>query len=235
MTNKELLKIEHLDYRKNRRVILHEVNLSIGTGHIIALLGENGAGKTTLMRIISGVAKNYHGTVCLAGHEEEEKRKTHLAMTDPLKGFLKSSQLNDIVVFYKKVYSDFDSERFEELKDFMSIDLSMKLSQLSKGMREKLIVALTFSRQCDLYLLDEPFNGIDAMTRKKIVNSILRWKSDDSTIIISDHFVTEVAAILDDVIIIKDRTVFTHVSADEILKKHQSIESYYESLYEGEE
>ena len=102
-------------------------------------------------------------------------------------------------------------------------------------MREKLIVALTFSRQCDLYLLDEPFNGIDAMTRKKIVNSILRWKSDDSTIIISDHFVTEVAAILDDVIIIKDRTVFTHVSADEILKKHQSIESYYESLYEGEE
>lgn len=51
----------------------------------------------------------------------------------------------------------------------MKLDPEMKLSQLSRGMREKLIIALTFARKADLYLLDEPFGGIDAMARRKLL------------------------------------------------------------------
>lgn len=61
----ELLAVKDLTYKKNQKVILDDVNLNLQPGKIVALLGENGAGKTTLMRVISGMAKNYRGSVSI--------------------------------------------------------------------------------------------------------------------------------------------------------------------------
>lgn len=227
--------MKDLSYKKNQKQILHDVNLNLDKGKIIALLGENGAGKTTLMRIIAGVAKNYKGTVSLEGATKEAERKARLSFTDGLTGFSDSTKIKDVVNFYINIFEDFDADQFDQLREFMKLDLDMKLSQLSRGMREKLIIALTFSRKVDLYLLDEPFGGIDAMARKKIINSIILWKAEDATILISDHFVNEIAALLDEVVVIKDRTIFVHKSAEEIRSNHESIEEYYEGLYEDED
>ncbi|KAI4309813.1 ABC transporter ATP-binding protein [Lactobacillus intestinalis] len=230
-----LLSVKDLSYKKNQKQILHDVNLNLEKGKIIALLGENGAGKTTLMRIIAGVAKNYKGTISLEGATKEADRKARLSFTDGLTGFSDSTKIKDIVNFYINIFEDFDADQFDQLREFMKLDLDMKLSQLSRGMREKLIIALTFSRKVDLYLLDEPFGGIDAMARKKIINSIILWKAEDATILISDHFVNEIATLLDEVVVIKDRTIFAHESAEEIRSNHESIEEYYEGLYEDED
>ena len=230
-----LLSVKDLSYKKNQKQILHDVNLNLEKGKIIALLGENGAGKTTLMRIIAGVAKNYKGTISLEGATKEADRKARLSFTDGLTGFSDSTKIKDIVNFYINIFEDFDADQFDQLREFMKLDLDMKLSQLSRGMREKLIIALTFSRKVDLYLLDEPFGGIDAMARKKIINSIILWKAEDATILISDHFVNEIATLLDEVVVIKDRTIFPHESAEEIRSNHESIEEYYEGLYEDED
>lgn len=230
-----LLSVKDLSYKKNQKQILHDVNLNLEKGKIIALLGENGAGKTTLMRITAGVAKNYKGTISLEGATKEADRKARLSFTDGLTGFSDSTKIKDIVNFYINIFEDFDADQFDQLREFMKLDLDMKLSQLSRGMREKLIIALTFSRKVDLYLLDEPFGGIDAMARKKIINSIILWKAEDATILISDHFVNEIATLLDEVVVIKDRTIFAHESAEEIRSNHESIEEYYEGLYEDED
>ena len=230
-----LLSVKDLSYKKNQKQILHDVNLNLEKGKIIALLGENGAGKTTLMRIIAGVAKNYKGTISLEGATKEADRKARLSFTDGLTGLSDSTKIKDIVNFYINIFEDFDADQFDQLREFMKLDLDMKLSQLSRGMREKLIIALTFSRKVDLYLLDEPFGGIDAMARKKIINSIILWKAEDATILISDHFVNEIATLLDEVVVIKDRTIFAHESAEEIRSNHESIEEYYEGLYEDED
>lgn len=230
-----LLSVKDLSYKKNQKQILHDVNLNLEKGKIIALLGENGAGKTTLMRIIAGVAKNYKGTISLEGATKEADRKARLSFTDGLTGFSDSTKIKYIVNFYINIFEDFDADQFDQLREFMKLDLDMKLSQLSRGMREKLIIALTFSRKVDLYLLDEPFGGIDAMARKKIINSIILWKAEDATILISDHFVNEIATLLDEVVVIKDRTIFAHESAEEIRSNHESIEEYYEGLYEDED
>ncbi|MBD5431641.1 ATP-binding cassette domain-containing protein [Lactobacillus agrestimuris] len=231
----DLLKINNLSYKKNQKTILTNVNLNIEKGKIVALLGENGAGKTTLMRIIAGVAKNYKGQIEVNGATKEAERKAKLSFTDGLNGFSDSTKINEIVEFYVNIFSDFNENEFEELSKFMKLDPEMKLSQLSKGMREKLVIALTFARKADLYLLDEPFGGIDAMSRKKIINSIIMWKDDDATILISDHFVNEISTLLDEVVIIKNETIFAHKTADEIRESHKSVEGYYEGLYEGED
>ena len=230
----DLLIIKDLTYKKNQKTILKDVDLTLTSGKIVALLGENGAGKTTLMRIIAGVAKNYKGQIDLAGATKEAERKAKLSFTDGLTGFSDSTKIAQIVRFYATIFQDFDENEFDELRKFMKLDPEMKLSQLSRGMREKLIIALTFARKADLYLLDEPFGGIDAMARKKIINSIILWKDENSTILVSDHFVNEIS-LLDEVVIVKDNTVLEHKSADDIRQNHKSIEEYYESFYADED
>ena len=157
------------------------------------------------MRVIVGIAKHYQGEVLLNGDGSEVYRKANIAMTDNLKGLSDSTKIGEVEEFYQKLFSDFDSSKFEQLRSFMKLNNDMKLGQLSRGMREKLEIAVTLSREAKLYLLDEPFSGIDPMARKRIINSILLWKNPDSTIIISDHFVNEITTILDEVVIVKDK------------------------------
>lgn len=230
-----LLEIKNLSYKKNQKKILQDVNLTLQSGKIVALLGKNGAGKTTLMRIIAGIAKNYTGTVTVSDFSDLTERKAHLSFSDRLSGFRDSSKIKQLGEFYQELYADFDNKQFEQLVKFMKLDPDLRLAQMSKGMREKLIIALSFSRKTDLYLLDEPFSGIDAMARKKIIKSIILWKDEKSTILISDHFVNEIASILDEVVVIKDKTIYAHKSTEKIRESNESIEDFYENIYEDEE
>ncbi|WP_279080469.1 ATP-binding cassette domain-containing protein [Lactobacillus apis] len=231
-----LLEIENLTYRKNLKVILKDINLNLKHGKIVALLGENGAGKTTLMRIIAGINKNFRGMIAIDGVQSVADRKRVISFSDSLSGFKESTKVAKIINFYEYLYDDFDKDKFKQLQKFMRLNEDLRLSEMSKGMREKLIIALTFSRQAELYLLDEPFSGIDAMARKKIISSIILWKADEATILISDHFVNEIASMLDEVVVVKDKTIYCHKSTEEIRESNQSIEEFYENIYgEGEE
>ena len=102
-------------------------------------------------------------------------------------------------------------------------------------MRRNFVISITLARRARLYLLDEPFDGIDSMKRKKIIENILTWMPDNASIIVSDHHVGDIANLLDQVVIIKDRTVVNQIAADKIREEYnQSIEEYYESFYKEE-
>jgi ABC-2 type transport system ATP-binding protein len=188
------------------------------------------------MRLIAGVAKGYQGQISVVDESKIAAKKAIVSFSEQLSGFNQNMKIERIVRFYEDVYPDFSEDKYNQMAGFLQINEDQKLSQLSKGMREKLIIGLALSRRAKVYLLDEPFGGIDSMSRKKIINSIIRWKPDNATILVSDHYVSEIASVLDEIVIIKDKTVFAQKSTEEIREKFgEGIEEYYEKVYEGTE
>jgi len=235
----KVLEINSLNYKKNNKLILKDINLSLDNGKIIGLLGANGAGKTTLMRLISGVNAKTSGQIAVAGVDSKAARKSCVSATYSLTSFNKgagekNTKVKDVVKFYIDIYPDFSFEKYQAMAKFLEIPCDDKLVNLSTGTGEKLEIALTLARQVPLYLLDEPLNGVDIMARKKIIKSIIQWKGDDSTIIVSSHYVKEISSLLDDVVILKDQTVYQVSPVEDIQAKyHLGIEDYYEKVYEG--
>lgn len=230
-----VLKIEELNYKKGGKKILEDVNLRLDSGKIIGLLGENGAGKTTLMRIIAGVNSVPEGVITVNGNTKKVSIKENVSLNDHLDGFKATNKISEIVHFYNAVYQDFSITKYEDIANFLGLDMTKKLAALSTGTRGKLVIALTLARSAKLYLLDEPLSGIDSISRKKIISSIIRWKDDDSTIIISDHYVTAIASLLDEVVIIKNQKIRDLIPVEKIQSDyHLGIEAYYEKVYLGE-
>lgn len=232
----ELLTIQGLRYRRNLHTLLNGVDLTLSCGRIVGLLGANGAGKTTLMRLIAGLAGNYRGEIRMAGDPSNTQRKRHVSFTNALIGADDRQRVSQLADFWTALYPDFDRKRYDALAATLDLPQDKRLAALSKGIRMKVEIALTLARNVDLYLLDEPFDGIDSMTRKKIITSIITWKPDGATILISDHHVTDVANLLDTVVVLKDQRVVDVALTDAIREQnHVTIEDYYERFFEGSE
>lgn len=226
------LVIEHLSYGKARKQILTDVNLTVGQGQVVGLLGANGAGKTTLMRLIAGGAVRHQGTITVADVAEPTKRRALVSYSDQLAGVMPGMTLRAITTMMARLYPDFDPARYQEMAQALGLKSSQRLKRLSKGNQRKFVLAVTLARTAVLYLLDEPFDGIDVMTRKAMLQGILQWLPETATLMISDHHVTDIEALLDQVIIIKDGTVATQIATDTIRQTGQSVEGYFADFYE---
>lgn len=98
-------------------------------------------------------------------------------------------KIKDVGRYYQDFFDDFDAQQFEKLIADMDLEMNMKVRNLSSGMMAKLKIAVTLSRKAELYLLDEPLNGIDLLARDEVVNTILTNMSDNASVVISSHLV----------------------------------------------
>jgi ABC-2 type transport system ATP-binding protein len=227
-----LVEVSGVQYKIGAHEIFHDLSLEIGCGKLVALLGENGAGKTTLMRILSGVAKNYRGSVSIDGQAIGPATKAKVSYLSDLSDFTKDTKLQQIIRFYQDVYADFDSERATQLMGFMGLDDQVRLQSLSTGNVQKFMMVLTLARRASLYLLDEPLSGVDILARERIIKAMIEFFSDDATIFISTHHIGEMEQVVDDVVIMKNQEIIVHAPADDIRETSgQGLEEYYRTAY----
>ncbi|MGF9958485.1 MULTISPECIES: ABC transporter ATP-binding protein [Bacillus] len=230
---KEVLKIENLWKRYNLKTVIQDVSLTISEGKIIGLVGNNGSGKTTLLKMISGLRLPSKGSIAIGDKKVALEKKEIVSFMPDSPVFEKWMTVKDAVLFYRDMYADFDLQQAMDLIVEFKIPLEENISILSKGTTGILQLILTFSRKAKLYVLDEPLGGIDLISRKHVLDLILNFYREDSTILISTHLIEEIENIFDEVIFLKDGGIVLHENVEEIRFRYgKAVHELFKEVFE---
>ncbi|MDR1629318.1 MAG: ABC transporter ATP-binding protein [Oscillospiraceae bacterium] len=212
----------------NGVVALEGVNLTIGRGKIIGLLGENGSGKTTLIKLINGLLSPSTGSVAIDGKAPGVESKKIISYL-PENAFLDSDmRVREAVGYYADFFADFDREKAGRVLREMEIDPKKKIKNLSKGMKEKLSLTLVISRNAGCYILDEPIAGVDPAARDRILDTILNNFNENATVLVSTHLIADIERILDEVVFIHHGKIVLHEDADALrTRRGKSIDAIF--------
>ena len=214
-----LLEVSHVTKSYGNNRVLDDVTFKISKGKIVGLLGPNGSGKTTLIKLINDLLKEDSGTIKVEGLDLGVETKKLISYL-PDKNYLNNNMtVIELLNYFKDFYEDFRIDKAKELIGKLDLDLNQKLKTMSKGTKEKVQLILVMSRKAKLYILDEPIGGIDPAARDYIINTILTNFSDDASLLISTHLISDLEKVLDEVIFLKNGKVVRSGSTDEIRKE----------------
>ena len=188
---------------RGRNAVDH-LSLRLDTGKIYALLGPNGSGKTTLMKMITGLVKPTQGQITFEGGPIGTYSKAHIAYMPTEAFFYPYMTGRDAGNYYRDFFEDFQPERYSRYLEQMELDPNQRISKMSSGMMAKLKIALTLSRNAKLIMLDEPLNGIDLITRERIIQTLTDSFSPEKTFVLSSHLVEELEKIIHHAIFIRN-------------------------------
>ncbi|MBP7205061.1 MAG: ABC transporter ATP-binding protein [Candidatus Cloacimonetes bacterium] len=192
---------------------LDDVNLSLGSGKIIGLLGKNGAGKSTLMRCLLGFL-NHEGEIRLGDRvidHRDHRVFEDVAFIPDVSGLDDRLTVQQTISYIRGVNDRWNDERAQKLLSISNLPLNFKVGKLSKGMKTKLYLLITLSLDVRFLLLDEPTLGLDIAFRKEFFNTILGEFFDETkTILISTHQAEEVEDLLQEVIFIDKGRILLH-------------------------
>lgn len=202
-----LLESKNLTKKFGAKTAVNNVSLALEEGHVYALLGPNGSGKTTWMKMAAGLCKPTSGAVLFDGRPVGIESRKNIAYVSTEPFFYSWMTIGDAGKYYEDFFKDFDRREYEGLIESMGMTLKSKISSLSSGMTAKMKVALTMARDAKVWMLDEPFNGIDLLARDDIRDCILKRCGEHKLLLLSSHLVEEMEAIADRAVFIKDGTL----------------------------
>ncbi len=202
-----LLQAEGLTRRYKDKVALNNFSINIPHGSIYGLLGPNGAGKTTFIRIVNQITAPDSGTILLNGEPLTNKTIGQVGYMPEERGLYKNMKVGEQALYFAKLKGLSTAEAkkrteywFEKL-DMMSW-WNKKLSELSKGMGQKVQFVITVIHNPSLLIFDEPFSGFDPVNAQIIANEILELRDKGTTIIFSTHRMESVEEMCDHVALI---------------------------------
>ena len=218
----ELVEIKNLNKKFDDKKILTDINLTIPRGKIIGLLGKNGAGKSTLIKLINDLLTKTSGEILVNGLEVGVESKKVISYLPERTYLNKQMRVSEVIDYFSDFYDNFDAKKAKKLLKDLDLDINQKLSKMSKGMQEKVQLVLVMSRNAELYILDEPLGGVDPATRDYILDTILSNFSENASVIISTHLISDIERILDEVIFIDKGKVVLQSDADKLRNKEKS-------------
>jgi ABC-2 type transport system ATP-binding protein len=188
--------IETHDLAKNygKFGALHGLNLSMPEGSVFALVGASGAGKTTTIKILLNMIEPSRGRASVLGVDTRSIDPSLLAQV----GYVSESQalparlrVEQFFNYLRPCYPTWDSHLELQLRRQLRLPPERRINELSHGMRLKLALACAMSFRPRLLILDEPFSGLDALTRDEMIGEFLR-EPREMSILISSHELDEV-------------------------------------------
>lgn len=231
-----MIKVNNLAFSYGKDQVLKNINLTLEDGKIYGLLGENGVGKTTLLTLLCGLKKTQVGSIDADGANPYDREPSLLEQMFYLP--------DDVAPIYDKAYtwaksrgkfwSNFSLDKFVEIMNVFENDVNQKLSAMSTGQLKKTYISFALACSTKYLFLDEPTNGLDIPSKSQFRSSILKYTSEDSTIVISTHQVRDLENVIDPIIILDRQDVLLNASLEEVSRKlffDYGTELHQESLY----
>jgi ABC-2 type transport system ATP-binding protein len=198
---------------------LNEVNIDVPKGSIYGIVGPNGSGKTTLIKHMVGILIPDQGTVKYEDKEvlDNPEIKKRIAYIPDDIYFFPQDNLKDMFNFYRRVYPEFNIERWEKIKPVFALDEKRPLRRFSRGMRKHAAFMLSLSIMPDVLILDEPMDGLDPVARRKVWNLIFQDVAErQTTVFVSSHNLRELEDACDHVGILHKGQVVLQRGLDEL-------------------
>jgi len=220
------IKAENLTKRFGDFEAVKNLNLRIFSGEIYGFLGPNGAGKTTTVKMLTGMLRPTTGRVEILGldmakHEIEIKRRIGIVHEEPklyanLKGY-------EFLNFISEVYNIEEDKRIEELCEAFSVDyLDRYISDMSHGMKQKLILVSVLMRKPDVLFLDEPLIGLDARSARILKGLLKKYASEGVTVFMTTHILEIAEKMCDRIGIIHKGQLIAEGTLEELRMKVES-------------
>ncbi|WP_018131392.1 ABC transporter ATP-binding protein [Effusibacillus pohliae] len=212
--------------------VLDGLDADFPAGGVIGLLGQNGAGKSTLFKMIVGLVRPDAGEIQVFGQKPDWRLNADIAYLPDRGRWYPHHSLAQAFEYAEAVFPRFDRNKALVMAEEMGLDLEQKVASLSKGQEARLLLTLCLAREARLVLLDEPFSGIDLVSRERIIQGIIDSMMErPRTIVISTHEIHEAESLFDHVVIIDQGRVVLADEAEKLRSQQASIESIYRRLF----
>lgn len=206
-----MLKAEHIKktYNSGKKVALDDFSIHVPKGSVYGLLGPNGAGKTSFIRIINQITQADSGDILINGQKLNPSHIKDIGYMPEERGLYKNMSVGDQILYFGELKGMSKNDALNEAKkwfDKLNIDQwwKRKLSELSKGMAQKIQFVVTVLHRPHLLILDEPFSGFDPVNANLIKDQIIDLKNSGTTIILSTHRMESVEEMCDYVALINN-------------------------------
>ncbi len=214
------------------RPALSGVDLAVGPGRIVGLLGPNGSGKTTLIKLLCGLLQPTRGELAVDGSAIGPYTKSVVSYLPDRMYFADWMKASDLFDLFRDFYSDFQYEKAIDMCRSLGVDPGDRLKSMSKGTKEKVQMVLVMARNARLYLLDEPIAGVDPAARDFILRTILTNYNEEGTVLISTHLISDVEKVLDEAIFLKEGKIMLHATVDDIREREgKSVDALFREIF----
>ena len=227
------IKVENVSKLYGEQLALNGISFEVNKGEILGFLGPNGAGKSTLMKIITSFIGADKGSVFVCEQKVEQdnielrKKIGYLPEHNPL---YDEMFIKEYLTFIADIYGC-SKNRVHEVIELtgLTAEKHKKISQLSKGYRQRVGLAAALIHEPEVLILDEPTTGLDPNQMVEIRN-LIRESGKDKTVMLSTHIMQEVEKMCDRVIIINKGEIVANELLSNLKKKKVDLESYFQKL-----
>lgn len=221
------LKVKNINKKYKNKVVLNDINFSIQSGEIVALIGKNGAGKSTLINIITKLIQQDSGQSKIFEKEKFDRNLIGVMMQENIS--LDRITVKEIIKLTRTYYRNPMSYQailaLSELQNYTN----HPMDKLSGGQKRKLQFALTLAGNPDLIFLDEPTVGMDAESRTKFWKHIDELKKQGKTFLITSHYLEELEKVANRFIFLHNQKIIFDGSLTEMGKQLKKVQVTFNS------
>ncbi len=228
------VKVSHVSKSFNGQPVVNDISFSIAPGEIFGLIGPNGAGKTTIIRMLLDIIKPDSGEIRILDSRLSDGIKDRIGYLPEERGLYRRLTVMDTLMYLGALKNKHGKGKALELLEKMGLSShkDKKISELSKGMQQKIQIIAAVIHDPEFIMLDEPFSGLDPVNMKLVKDMIIELSKEGKTVLISTHMMDQVEHMCDRIFMINRGSGVLYGSVGEIKCRYGKNTIFLE--FEGE-